>query len=429
MNRVAFYLENRTIASVDCSGILSGNPGIGGTQYMITVVSYLLSVRDNGLTVKTFVQSETRFPEGFRYSLVNDFSDAVRRAEEEGFECLVFRHDADLITGGVLDSIKTDIKLVVWDHVFACYWEHDYYARKSSIYKVINVGREMNDLYMDHQIFRKSAYIYNCLNFHGIREIVRKREYSSRKNIVVYVGCLMPYKGFHLLAEAWPRILAEVPDAELYVIGSGKLYDRTSKYGSYGLADAEYETEFMRYLSRDGEILPSVHFMGDMGLEKNDILIQAKVGVPNPSGVTETFCLSAVEMQMFGAKIATIDAPGFLDTVKNGLLYKNAADLADTVVRLLNTNNNDAYEAAMDFFEENFSQEAVVSVWEKFFNTGNTGSENEPVRNKAYRLKWLKLLRRKLSSVLPFLYLLPPTERMLIYFERKFLRKTTYMDS
>ena len=427
MKKIAFYLENASIASVNCSNILQGNPGIGGTQYMIIVVSYLLSQRNNGLEVKTFSNSEGTFPSQYRYSVVKNFSEAVECASKEGFDCLIFRHDAELITSGTLDNVNKNIKLVVWDHVFVCYWELDYYASNNQIYKIINVGREQADLYRDHKAFDKMLYIYNCLNLEGVHEIVQEHPFKDRKNIVTYVGSLVPFKGFHLLAKAWPSILKELPDAELYVIGSGKLYNKNSQLGPFGIADSLYEEQFMHYLCKDGKIISSVHFMGDMGVEKNRILLQTKVGVPNPSGITETFCISAVEMQALGAVVTTINYPGFIDTVKNVYLYKQITSLADSIIYLLKKGEND-YDEAMDYFESNFSFEAVISKWEQFLKNGDLFRKDE-LYNKFYRLKWLKETKRKIGRNCPFIYRLPPIERILLFVERIFYGRITYIDS
>lgn len=426
MKKVAFYLENKDTASVDCSNILNGNPGIGGTQYMITVVSYMLQRRSNGIAVNVYAQTKAAFPEDYEYETVSGFTEACRLAAEAGCEYFVFRHDASLITDHVLDGVS-GMKLVVWDHVFACYWELDYYASHPCIYKIINVGREMTDLYRDHKVYVKSSYIYNCINTAGVKELVAKYPVNNRANIVTYIGSIVPFKGFHLLAEAWPEILSAVPDAELYVIGSGRLYDENSVLGRFGIAEASYEKQFMKYLTKEGRILPGVHFMGIMGQGKRDILLKTKVGVPNPSGITETFCLSAVEMQLYGAKVATIRYPGYLDTVKNGILYSRKKDLAKTVIRLLNDNSND-YDSAMASFEQDFSYETVVSRWETFFLTGDVPADKS-MSNPWFRLKWLKELKRKLCGIVPVLYGLPPIERCLIFIERKILGKKTYIDS
>lgn len=427
MRKIAFYLENAPISSVDCSNILQGNPGIGGTQYMIIVISYLLSLRDNGLEIKTYSNSEGVFPDKYNYSIVNDFNYAVRLASKEGFDCLIFRHDAEMITSGALDKVTEDIKLIVWDHVFVCYWELDYYAGNPKIYRIINVGREMTDLNRDHKAFEKSRYIYNCVNLDSIREQVKKYPFEKRKHIVTYMGSLVPYKGFHLLAKAWPSILKEVPDAELYVIGSGKLYDKSSKLGKYKIAEAEYENLFMPYLCKNGEILPCVHFMGDMGIDKNSILLKTKVGVPNPSGITETFCISAVEMQMMGAVVTTINYPGFIDTVRNGRLYNNRARLAGAVISLLKEGES-RYDEAMDFFENHFSFESVISRWESFLINGDIDRDFR-LCNRTYRLKWLKEIKRRLGEKLPFTYKLPSVERVLLFTERLLHGHVTYIDS
>lgn len=379
------------------------------------------------MDVKTYSNSQGIFPTDYNYSVVSNFNEAVDKAYEEGCDCLIFRHDADLITSGALDRIYVDIKLIVWDHVFVCYWELDYYALNSKIYRIVNVGREQNDLYRDHKAFEKSLYIYNCLNLDGVRELVRLNPFEKRANIVTYVGSLVPYKGFHLLAQAWPFILKEVPDAELYVIGSGRLYDKNSKLGKFGLAEDSYEQQFMQYLCVDEQILPSVHFMGDMGIEKNDILLKTKVGVPNPSGITETFCISAVEMQAMGAMVTTINYPGFIDTVNNGCLYKHRNDLSKSVIDLLK-NGNSCYDRAIKYIERNFSFESVVSKWEVLLKSGNIERECK-LYNKFYRLKWLKEIKRKAELKFTVLYKLPTIERISLFIERFLHGRITYIDS
>ena len=221
--------------------------------------------------------------------------------------------------------------------------------------------------------------------------------------------------------------MKEVPDAELYVIGSGRLYDKNSKLGKFGLAEDSYEQQFMQYLCVDEQILPSVHFMGDMGIEKNDILLKTKVGVPNPSGITETFCISAVEMQAMGAMVTTINFPGFIDTVNNGCLYKHRNDLSKSVIDLLK-NGNSCYDRAIKYIERNFSFESVVSKWEILLKSGNIERECK-LYNKFYRLKWLKEIKRKAELKFTVLYKLPTIERISLFIERFLHGRITYIDS
>ena len=285
----------------------------------------------------------------------------------------------------------------------------------------------MYDLYRDHKIYHKTTYIYNCVPSGNAREMVRSAPYHSRRNVVVYVGSLVPFKGFHLLAQAWPQIIEEVPDAEMYVIGSGKLYDKNSQLGEWGVAEESYEKSFMPFLTQSGKIIPSVHFMGVMGEDKKEILLKSKVGVPNPSGITETFCLSAVEMQMHGCRIATINYPGYLDTVRNGKLFGRRGNLAEVVVELLKSSDNE-YDKSMDYFEEKFSYDSVISRWEELLHTGEI-HYSDKLTNIFYRYKWLKELLRIVKQYLPILYHMPMLERVMIFIERKRFGRVTYIDS
>ena len=187
--------------------------------------------------------------------------------------------------------------------------------------------------------------------------------------------------------------------------------------GKYGIAEENYEKMLLKYLSHEGKILPSVHFMGIMGKEKEDILLQTKVGVPNPSGITETFGLSAVEMQMLGANVTTIRCPGYLDTVVNGVLYSNRKKLAESVIYLLN-HDTSHYAEAMNYFEANFSHDAVATRWEQLFCNGFLPTDKKTT-NLTYRCKYAKEGLRRLKRLFPFLYALPPLERVLLFLEKK----------
>lgn len=427
MKKVAFYLDNAAIASTDCTRVLEGNPGIGGTEWLIVAISTLLAQRDNNFEVTLYTTREANLPDILNNVIVNDLSEAIEVADSERVDYLVVKHLADNILNHAFD-VKTEyLSIVCWCHVFVCHWELDYYSNNEIISKVVFVGREMYDLYRDHRIYSKATYIYNCVPSGDARECVRRNPYDKRSNSIVYVGSLVPFKGFHLLAEAWPEIKRQIPDAELFVVGSGKLYNRKSVLGRWQIADSEYEARFMPYLLQDGKLHPDVHFMGVMGGEKKEVLVRSRIGVPNPSGVTETFCLSAVEMQMYGCRIATINYPGYLDTVKNGKLYSRKGSLADTIVELINSSDCH-YEEAMDYFEAEFSYDVVCLKWEELFDTGIV-QYPEKLRNPHYRLKWLKEGIRMIKQYLPFLSNLPMVERFLIYYERKRFGRVTYIDS
>ena len=427
MTKVAFFLDNKAISSKDCSKALECNPGIGGTEWLFVVMSSLLADRNNDIDVVLYTTSSGSFPDGIRNVVVSNLSEAIKEADSAGYDYLVIKHLADNIVNGVLDVKTTDLRIICWCHVFVCHWELDYYADNDAVSKVVFVGKEMYDLYRDHRIYPKTTYIYNCVPLKGSREYAQNFPYDKRGNKIVYIGSLVPFKGFHLLAEAWPEIKQQIPDAEMYVIGSGKLYDEKSVLGKWKIAEASYEDMFMPYILKDGEIHPDVHFIGVMGEEKKEVIAKSRIGVPNPSGITETFCLSAVEMQMYGCRVATNNYPGYLDTVRNGKLFDRKGNLADTVIDLMNSDEY-RYEEAMEYFMTEFSYDVVCCKWEELLKTGEVQYESG-LGNACYRLKWLKEFFRVLKKCLPFLSRLPMVERVLIYIERKRFGRVTYIDS
>ena len=425
MSNIAFYIDNSNISDIDVSNVESGNPGIGGTEFLIFLISFLLSRRNNDLNIILYLRKSQVIPRSIKYVVVDSLDSAIKDAEAKDVDFFVVKHDVRYFLS-LKSASPAKMKFIIWCHIFICYWELDYYLNNPLVHKIVYVGCEQRDLYRDQPLFEKSEYIYNCVGLRDCRALVDKNPFDRREHIVTYIGSLVQFKGFHLLAEAWPEILKKVPDAQLYVIGNGKIYDSDSKLGEFGIADEAYEKFFSKFLIQNNKLLPSVHFMGKMGEEKKDILLKTKVGVPNPSGITETFCLSAVEMQIYGARIATIKAPGYLDTVKNGILYKKSKDLAKTVISLLRDNSTD-YENAMEYFEKSFSHDAVVEKWESLLREKELNAD--VFKNPSYRLKWVKELIRYVNRFIPLYKVFPPLERILIFIERNILKKITFMDS
>lgn len=406
--KIAFFLKSDELGYTDFSHVEKGNPGVGGSEYMIVLIAHLLNSRNNGIDVTLYTLSDGVFPQGLRYKIVSSLKDAIVDAESSGYDYLTFKYKHFYTEDGSLDFQHLNVKLMPWCHNFATARDLSYFSRNPNIYKIICVGKEQMEVYLDHKAYDKSIYIYNAVNTECIQKYnVRSSDFVKRKNIVTYVGSIVPVKGFHWLAEVWARLLKIVPDAELHVIGSGKLYQRDAHLGKNGIAESEYENYLMKYLSCDGEILPSVHFHGIMGEEKNEILLQTKVGVPNPSGKTETFGITAVEMQLMGCVVSTIECEGYLDTVFGGFMYKKKKDFLPMLVNALRAQSNN-YETNRKLILQKFSHSAVISQWEELVLTG-TLKQNRKIDNIYFNYKWVKLAMYKIKKRIPFLYKVIPS--------------------
>jgi glycosyltransferase involved in cell wall biosynthesis len=424
---VGFFLNNANILSMDYRNLLEGNPGMGGTQYSIIAVAGLLSQRANNFDVVVYAQKNGFFNDNLKVEIVADINQAVEQAVKNEIPLMVI--DQKFLSKKILLKYKEKILFVPWCHNFLTLRKYNLYNKQSSIPKIVHVSREQMDLYRDHPAFYKSEYIYNGFSIATINKYKKKLiPYNLRSNNVVYIGSLVRAKGFHILAKVWKSVLKSVPDVNLYVIGSGKLYNSNASLGERGIADSIYEQEFIQYLlDEDGEILPSVHFMGIMGKEKNDLLLQCKVGVPNPSGNTETFGYTAIEMQAMGCLVTTMRCPGYLDTVwHNGILYKSTSKLANEIIDLLQRDDNQ-YKEMISFLGK-FDFNVIISQWEDLLYDCINGKCKKkqidtPLTNADYHLKGFKEFLRKTKIRFPVFNFMPPVE--IGYSIIKIITKTT----
>ena len=381
---------------------------------MFYMVAWLLASRDNGIEITLMTTHEGRFPDCLQTEIVSGLPAAMLRCQERGIEYLVTKYSE--AHRSLLNRADSNVKLIIWCHNFASRKMLDFYAQCPCVERLIGVGREQMDRYRDHRAFRKSDYIYNCVDTGVVTpemEAQTEREFKSRAHKVCYIGAVIPAKGLHLLTAVWPKILERVPDAELYIMGNGALYGGNPKLGPWHLAEPAYERKVLVPVVQDGKLLPSVHLMGIVGgKEKLELLRQARVGVPNPSGETETFCISAIEMQLMGARIASKRCPGYLDTVRNGRLVDTKRELADCIVRELLEPTTD-YISTLKDIRQRFSLEAVAKDWEKLFlealPEGRHLHDILPLANPKFEHKQCKERLRRWKERCGWLYQLIPT--------------------
>ena len=415
MVRVGFHLHNDGQETVDCSRIIYGNPGIGGAEYAIIAIAYMLSVDKNDIEVRLYAHKQGIFPSGLEYNVCNNVENAVTIASQDNLDYFVI--DYKRLPHELVCKYKA-LNFVVWAHNFIVAKDFDFYYKHPNIARIINVGCEQRDLYCDHPMADRLDYIYNGVLMQSIDKYdVINHPFEKRNLNVAYVGSLVPAKGFDLLASAWPAVLAKVPDAQIFVVGSGKLYNRNSVLGKWNIADEKFENKFMKHITNDNQVLPSVHFLGVLGEEKNDLLLKCRVGVPNPSGNTETFGFTAIEMQSMGCNITTMKCSGYLDTVfTKRYLYYNSNNLAKNIIKLLLQKEHD-YNEVYSFIKQNFSFDKIVLEWEQLFKEALPGHKllhpYSIKKNPFYRLKFIKLGLRGMKFRFNFLNQLPTIEYFL----------------
>lgn len=365
MIKVAVLFQDKGITNLDLRNIKYGNPGLGGTEYLIVLLcAYLKEEKEIDLTVYHF--SNNTLPD-CNEMIVQSEEEAFKKAAEDSNTIFLMKN---LQKEEVYQLINQyDLKYIVWCHNFLTYQEIKAFSQNDRIKRVIAVGRQMYDYYIDDKVVDKMDYVFNMFDLNK-EATPRRTDYDMN---VTYIGSLIYQKSFHVLAGHWKRILEAVPDAKLHVIGTGKLYDRNAKLGDLGIAEASYEEMFLENLrDEQGKVLDSVIFHGLVGEGKTEIFHNTAVGVVNPLASTETFCLCAMEMEAQGIPVVSRRKNGLLDTVvdgKTGILYKEIDDLADSVIRLLkDRKQNDVMgNAAHEFAKTTYRAEKILPDWIRVF--------------------------------------------------------------
>lgn len=404
--QVGMYFSLKDLNGLDLSSCLTLNPGIGGTFYCQLTVAAMLAI-DDKYEVIMYTLEKHILPKNIKQKIVSSGEEAIKIAKNDNVDIFIFI--AKRPEKEIYEKIEElQLPTIAWVHNYIEYRTLKLLKETTYVKRIVFVGQQQYDAYVDDSIFEKSTFIFNIVppNNRVNREL-------GNEKIVTYVGYLGKVKGFQILAKYWKYISNKVPNAKLCVIGSGKLYDRTQKYGKFGLAEKKYEELFMKYLTdKSGNLLDSVKFYGTLGKEKEDIYKKTYVGVVNPSGISETFCLSAVEFESVGIPVVTYRGYGLLDTVLhnfNGLTARRGKKQAEYIISLLNdkTLNYKLGQNGINYSREKFSPENIVIEWKKLIDDIIKGKSSKNIfSNKNYYddFKWLKYINHiicKKIKILP----------------------------
>lgn len=397
--KVAFYID-KDLGNINFSNITDGNPGIGGTEYQFLLVSYLLEKRNNGIQPVLLTHTDLLLPHKSR-KVCKDLDNVCKFCMLSGIRTVIMNQLA--FDENIVDQYSSRLDIVLWDHNGMNLRRLNVVTKRPYIKRIVCCGREMLDMYRDHPATLKSTYIYNIQPLKSKEWYKDKIDFTNNHN-VVYMGSIIPAKGFHVLARSWKGVLRQIPDAQLYVIGTGKLYDKNAVLGKYGIAEEQYEESFMSYLTDDnGNIMPSVHFKGLMGIEKFYTLGKCKVAVPNPTGDSECLPLTTMEMQLSGCGITTIYHQAYLDTVLHTeWLYHRCRQLVDYIVKRLNA-PRDNYDELYDFISSRFNTDKSLSRWEQTLLHLDDKFTPEHYSSNKYQMKPLKDFLLHVKVKLPFL--------------------------
>jgi len=181
-----------------------------------------------------------------------------------------------------------------------------------------------------------------------VKKFFPLNEWNQSKNIVLYVGRLIPRKGVKYLLMAMPEILREKPSAKLVIVGEGP------------------EKRELLAICDELEIKNSVSFMNRLSDEELERLYDSAGVLALPS-LREAVPLVLLEAMASGCPVVATDVGGIGEVVRNretGLLVKpeEPDELARAVINVLNEEEETRkmIRKAREIVEERFSLSHMV---------------------------------------------------------------------
>lgn len=337
--RFCFYLELDKIQPETLNENLdSGNPGLGGTQYLFLLTVHNLNKKYGSdyavLLTNTDVSSTSNHL--IHFINVSDASHAVEYCETNHIDNLVFNVN---LAGRVNRSLfDTSVNIILWAHNTVNGKCHRIAATTKSIKWIVCVSESQYENMADTPCFNKCTFINNIIpkEFYDKAHLT---DYSENK--VAYVGSIMPQKGLHNLIEIWKIVESKSPQTQLYIFGSSNIWNNAVSIDNNIFSDQYYGKVLRKRLNRLAHP-ENIHFMGAKGWRfLRDYISTFRLGVVNPSYYMrdETFCLSAIEMETMGLPVISRKRHDGLNTSilneKTGFLGKTNEEIADKILQVV----------------------------------------------------------------------------------------------
>ncbi|MCS5706482.1 glycosyltransferase [Synechococcus sp. FGCU-3] len=360
-----------------------GNPGIGGAEYAhLAVVELLQGSELEPLLLLTAPQSIAGIqPDTIR--VVTDLVEALRCAEQLNAPAFVFRPGA-LSEQDWMALEATRLNLLAWFHNLGCLDQARTESLQSLRAWVLLSGAQL-DAFRHSRLARRARVIPNPVAVPRACALPRPWDQAQATHDLAYVGAITPFKGFDRLASQWGGIAAACPETRLLVFGGADLYGARAADGQL----TPYERHCRGLLAASGHG-NRVDFLGSRGLERYDAMASVAVGVVNPSGCDETFCLSAAEFSACGIPVVTARRHVLIQTVRDGqtgLLARNDQELASHCIALLQDPERawQLGQAGQAFVAETFGADRVRQGW---INLVRDIANGTPVQAPAPSTPW-----------------------------------------
>ena len=351
---------------------------LGGTETSVINVSRQLAKKYN-----THVFCNTLSPGIYDNVIYSRLQDLERIKDLNGVDSVIVVRNTNIINDINFKKDYSAKNVLLWAHDIAdspanAKLEESY----KKIDKIVVLTKWHKSNYMEKFEFLKDDDFVIAPHGVDMKMINSPTDPIKKTNTLVYSST--PYRGLDVLAELFPDIKKQVPDAKLEVYSSMTVYG--DKFKS---AEDEWQWLYRKLKGMEG-----VNYHGSVPkktlyakfIKDGDILAY-------PNTYPETFCITAIEAMATGMPIVTSDYAGLKNVVTDDVgikikgnphskEYKKA--FVDAVVKLLtdNTEYNKLRDACLD---KDVSWSTAVNVWDNFlFSDSDSIQKNGNINTPKY---------------------------------------------
>ena len=389
---VAFFFDSKKLGRQWSLENLS-DQALSGTDYILLDV--VLGLIQLGYLEVTLFATSAPQCSVIPVKQCRDLNDSLTLAEKCNCASLVFVADSGEEQKAFLQTAKSSVRLIAWAHCTPSFDWMSVGYQSCSFGHLVTVSNTQRLSLAHHPLFRRSITIPNFVD-----DSEKIRINDCRRDLklkVGYIGALKQSKGFHHLANVWPRVREAFPEAKLMVYGSGSLYG--GELNMISDADRDYQRQILQPLggSMQSAAGLGVEFMGSVSkAELFDCLPSWRCAVVNPCGVGEsyeTFCVSAAEASMSGVPVIGGAYGGLSEVVghgKSGLLVRNNDEL-QTAIETLLANRELAHNlglAGQERIKKYFNRSYALSRWVKLLTGESLRAESSSIVLVSDRTEW-----------------------------------------
>lgn len=291
VRRISFfiYADGLQNKSFTLDGV---NPGVGGTAFVTIQLALMYAKMYTDTTINIYTDKTFILCNKNINIVITDIQHAID---------IIYKSDKHLVIVNDQD-VKNEKIFKKINKYIACIMHFPYYRNatinKANFFAYVSVSKSAYNTNRIFYLNRNHKYIQNIF-FPDIS----KQSTCKKPLTLTYLGALTPQKAFHILAENWLNIKKKFPSVTLNVIGSARIHDHNKNISNIIPTTYDYEEYILRHIPREDIESNRVKFHGLMGAEKEEILLNTKIGIVNPSAITEAFPASPLEFMKYGIPV------------------------------------------------------------------------------------------------------------------------------